>query len=402
MTTAAKPVKRLLIEQNENGTRTAITENGKLCEIFIDKENATSKIGQVIVGRIRTIMPGQFAFIDIGSGKNAFANLKPGHTLKSGQPLLVQVQKDATSSKGAYVSQEINLKGWLVILHKHPPGEVGVSHKISDEKESRRLKNVVRRLLPKGYSAIVRTNAAGCGTETLAEEINKLHQIYEDILQHAEFVLPPARLYPKVFAKVAPILNDIISEDLNEIIISANEEIFSEVSGYIYGIAPNLKERVVRHNNENGKLFDTVKKQIRKALEKVVPLPCGGFITIEETEACVVIDVNTGNNANAYDYRETVLNTNLEAAAVIIDQIILRNLSGIIIIDFVTMTKQEDRGALMETLATEAKRDRTNPEIFGLSPLGIVQMARPKRRLPLSHVLEENCPHCGGKGKKII
>jgi len=400
MTSSTKLVKRLLIEQNENGTRIAITEDGKLREVFIDKYNALSKIGQVIVGRIRTIMPGQFAFIDIGSGKNAFANLKLGHNLKSGQPLLVQVQKDATSSKGAYVSQEINLKGWLVILHKHPPGEVGVSHKITDEKKSRRLKNLVRKLLPKGYGAIVRTNAADSNTEALAEEINKLHQIYEEILQRAEFALPPVKLYPTISAKAAPTLNDVITEDIDEIVISANEEVFSEISNYICGLASVLEERIVHHNNENGKLFDTVKKQIYNALEKVVPLPCGGFITIEETEACVVVDVNSGNNINAYDYQETVLNTNLEATAVIIDQIILRNLSGIIIIDFIAMTKQEDKATLMATLAAEAKRDRTNPDIFNLSPLGIVQMARPKRRLPLSHVLGENCPHCGGKGRK--
>ena len=394
------PVKSLFIEQTGAGAYTALMTDGKLQALFIDRDTG-SRIGQVIVGRIKTIMPGQFAFIDIGGGKNAFANLKAGHGLKAGQPLLVQVQKDATSSKGAYVSQDIQLKGWLVILHKQPPGEVGVSHKITDEKESRRLKKLVRELLPKGYGAIVRTNAHGSDKAALGAEIESLHHLYEAILQRAPFALPPAKLYPQIPAGVLPILNDVVSEDLDEIHISAAEEAFAAIKAHICHLVPSLSRGIIRHDQGAGKLFDGhgIKKQMRRALEKVVPLPCGGFITIEETEACVVVDVNTGNNLNAGDYRETVLHTNLEAAAALIDQIILRNLSGIIIIDFIDMSKQEDKAALMAALRQEAKRDPANPEIFDLSPLGIVQMARSKRRGSLSQILEVNCPHCGGKGK---
>jgi len=388
-------MKKLLIEHTESLTRTAITEGGKLKEIYIDKKDA-SLVGSVIVGRIKTIMPGQFAFIDIGSNKNAFANFKASNNLKSGRPLLVQVQKDATSSKGAYVSTDISLKGWLTILHKQPPGEVGVSHKITDEKEIRRLKKLVRGILPKGYGAIVRTNAEGCQHDALQEEMNKLHQAYEDILQRAQFALPPAKLYPH--PEVTPILTDTVSEDLNEIHISGSAEVFNAASEYIVSLVPSLAGHIFPHET---KLFDenNIPRQIRAALEKVVNLACGGFITIEETEACVVIDVNTGNNISSQSYRETVLNTNLEAATAIVDQIVLRNLSGIIIIDFIDMSRQEDKAVLMAALLLEAKRDRLNPEIIGMSQLGIVQMARPKRRLSLSKILEINCPHCGGRGK---
>jgi ribonuclease G len=394
-------MKRLLIEYTKNGVSTAITENGKLREVFINNESTGSKVGQVIVGRIKTIMPGQFAFIDIGSGKNAFANLKEGHGLKAGQPLLVMVQKDSTSSKGAYVSQDISVKGRLLILHKHPPGEVGVSHKITEEKESRRLKKLVRGILPKGYGAVVRTNAEGCGKEILSGEINKLHKTFEEIIKYGQYALPPAKIYPKVSDEIAPVLNDIISENLEEIHISGNVEAFESVKDLICELVPCLKERIFYHNNESEKLFDVfkIKKQIRAALEKIVPLPCGGFVTIEETEACVAIDVNTGNNLNSQNYNETVLQTNLEAAAAIIEQIILRNLSGIIIIDFIDMHTQNDKNVLMAALRHEAKQDRTNPVILELSQLGIVQIARAKRRLSLSQVLEVNCPHCGGKGK---
>jgi len=382
-------MQKLLVEQTPTKTRAAITQNGKLKELYIDHRDE-SLVGNIVVGRVRTIMPGQFAFIDIGRGKNAFANLKQNHNIKSGQPLLVQIQKDATTTKGAYVSTEISLKGWLIILQKHQ--EVGVSHKITNEKETRRLKKLVRGLLPGGYGAIVRTNAQGATPEALQEEITTLHHQYEEILRRAEFAMPPAKLYPNISAEIAPILTDLVSEHLDEVHISGTAEAFTATKEYIAALVPNLAEKTF-HNE--GKLFDPLKKQIRAALEKTVPLPCGGFITIEQTEACVVIDVNTGNNTSSYSYRETVLNTNLEAATAIIDQIILRNLSGIIIIDFIDMTRQEDKLALMTALAKEASRDRLNPEIIGLSPLGIVQMARPKRRLPLSQILGTNCPHCG-------
>jgi len=382
-------MQKLLIEQTPTTTRTAITENNKLKELYIDNHDE-SQVGNIIVGRVRTIMPGQFAFIDIGRGKNAFANLKQNHNIKSGQPLLVQVQKNATTTKGAYVSTEITLKGWLIILQKHQ--EVGVSHKITDEKETRRLKKLVRGLLPGGYGAIVRTNAKGATSEALQEEITILYRQYEEILQRAEFAMPPAKLHPSI--SISPILNDLICETLDEIHISGTVDTFAATKEYIGKLAPSLKEKIFHHTHED-KLFDRIKKQINAALEKTVPLPCGGFITIEQTEACAVIDVNTGNNTSSYSYRETILHTNLEAAVTIIDQIILRNLSGIIIIDFIDMTRQEDKTTLMTTFTKEAGRDRLNPEIIGLSPLGIVQMARPKRRLPLSQILKASCPHCG-------
>ena len=388
-------MQKLLIEHTTSGIRTALTENSKLQEINIDNNISTSRVGEVVVGRIRTIMPGQFAFIDIGAGKNAFANLKSGHAFKMGQPILVQVQKDATSSKGAYVSTDISLKGRLVVLHKSPPGEVGVSHKITDEKESRRLKKLVRGLLPTGYAAIVRTNAQHCDCDAIADEITKLHEIFEMLLAKAQYVLPPTKLYPE---DAIPFPADLVSDSLDEIHISGTEESYAMIKGHICEIVPSLNERIFYYD---GKLFEDfgVKKQISRALEKVVDLPSGGFITIEQTEACVVVDVNTGNSIGAASYRETVLNANLEAAKTIIDQIILRNLSGTIIIDFIDMPGQHDKSTLMEVLAVEARRDRLNPEIIGMSKLGIVQIARAKRRLSLSQVLEINCPHCGGKGR---
>jgi len=390
-------MKQLLIAQTDSDTTTAILENNKLTEIFIDNE--TTKVGQIIVGRVRTIMPGQFAFIDIGDKKNAFANFKDANNIKTGQPIVVQVQKDATASKGAYVTQDIELKGWLVILHRTPG--VGVSHKITNEKESRRLKELVRKLLPKGYGAIVRTNAQEQDSGALKAEIDKLHKIFEEVLHRGQYALPPAKLYPTIPS--GEILKDLISDSLDEVHISGSVEMYFALQMHICELVPKLDGKVFHFQESKleDKLLDAfgVRRQMRIALEKTVPLPCGGFITIEETEACVVVDVNTGNNTNSQSYRQTILNTNLEAATEIINQIILRNLAGIIVIDFIDMSRQEDREAVMAKLTQEAKRDRLNPEITGMSKFGIVQMARPKRRLSLSQILETTCPHCSGKGK---
>lgn len=394
-------MKMMLVEHSGRAPRIALTNDGKLTELYVGKDSDHSRIGDVVVGRIATIMPGQYAFIAIGAGKNAFTNLAPNHKLVQGQPILVQVQKDATSTKGAYVSQDIVLKGWLVILHKSPPGEVGVSRKIGNENEVKRLKTLVRGLVPKGYGVIVRTNANGQNEESIAAEITKLHKAYEEILARASYALPKTKLYPKLSLEIEPVLNDMVSDSLDEVVISGDAEIFDNIKEYICQLVPALEGKITKY--EDTKLFASygVKKQIKQALEKIVPLACGGFITIEETEACVVIDVNTGNNQSGQSYRNTIMQTNLEAAVVIFDHIIVRNLQGIIIIDFIDMSKQEDKHALMTALVQESKRDRTNPEIFPMTALGIVQIARPKRRMPLSMLLEEKCTHCGGKGRVL-
>jgi len=376
-------MKQLYIEENQGTITAALVQDGRLEEIFINKEK--SLVGNIIVGRIATIMPGQFAFVDIGESKNAFMNLSVNHGLKSGQPVLVQVQKDAIGTKGAYVSEEITLKGRYVVLHKTP--EVGVSHKITNEKEKRRLKQLVRELLPKGCGAIVRTDATGQTKENVAAEIHELATLYENILEQAAYAKPPAKIYPKINS-IEQIMNDLLTKTVTEVLVNGGEKFLTEVAKLGINAKPFTDN-----------LLAIFKKQIKAALEKVVHLPSGGYITIEQTEACAVIDVNTGSSASNYYYRDTVLKTNLEAAEEIIKQIILRNLCGLIIIDFIDMTKAEDKEKLINTLTFCAKQDRLNPEISDISKFGIVQIARPKRRLPLSFLLEETCPTCGGKGK---
>ena len=392
-------MKKIFIDCRPDEVRTALIENGKLCELFIDKNSSVgSWVGRVIVGRVATILPGQFSFVDIGASKNAFMNLEPGHGLKAGQPVLVQVYKDATRTKGMYVKREICLKGRLIVLHESPDSELGVSRKITDEKEAKRLRRMVRGLLPSGFGAIVRTNAAGQTREAIAEEISQLHELYTQLQTRAQYSRPPAVLYPDSENSPA-ILKDIISDDIDEIHISGEE--FVAMKEAVCALLPTVEGRIFHYEPGNASLFDAhgITRQISAALKKIVDLPCGGFVTFEETEACVVIDVNTGSNISKLNYREAVLETNLEAAKCIAWEITLRNLSGIILVDFIDMKSDIDKATLLETLAKEFSTERLRPEIVGMIGLGMVQLTRRKTRPSLGQLLQISCPRCGGRGR---
>lgn len=381
-------MKRLLIECGGENILTALTNGGRLVELFADPRGGDSWVGRVIVGRLKTILPGQFAFVDIGAKKNAFVNLRKGHGLKAGQPLLVQVEKDASGTKGMCVGLEISLKGRLIVLCAGHSPTVGVSRKIDDEREARRLKKIVRKNLPAGYGAIIRTNAAGQTAEAIAEEIAHLNSTHAEIIARAEFALPPATLFPTAAPQTISknLLSDILSEELDEIRINGEE--FEEIKRAVCEILPALESKISREPF-------SLKKQIAAALSKETRLPCGGFITIEQTEACVVIDVNTGSNVGKTDYRATVLETNLEAAAELAAQIRARNLSGIILVDFIDMPAESDKALLLEALAAEIKKDRVRTEIAGFVGLGMVQLTRRRTRPPIAEILQKKCPHCG-------
>jgi len=389
-------MKKLLIDSTSEKIFTALTENDKPVEFFIDSRDSAefdgSWVGRIIVGRIKTILPGQFAFVDIGAKKNAFMNLHKGHGLKAGLPVLVQVQKDAAGTKGMCVGLEISIKGRLVVLCAASQTQtVGISRKIEDEKEVRRLRKIVWKVLPNGFSAIVRTNAEGQAASDIAREIEELHEEYLKITAHAEFVRPPVTLFPVSQSAVISknLLSDILSDELDEIHINTeSDEELAAIKNSICELMPAIENRIsLKPLN--------LKKHIKNAMEKEVHLPCGGFVTIEQTEACVVIDVNTGSNVGNTDYSTTVIETNLEAAAVIATQIRLRNLSGIIIVDFIDMPKEHDKTALLEKLTAEIKKDRIKTEIAGFVGLGMVLMTRRKTRPPISEIMQIKCPHCG-------
>jgi len=400
-------MKRLLIENQEGQLRTALTIDDKLREIYIDPAENASLTGQIILGRLDAILPGQFAFVDIGIGKNALMNTSPQVPLKKGQPILVQVYNDPTGTKGAYVGMELRLKGRYVVLIESPRSDIGISKKIGDEKERKRLKAAVAHVLPKGFGVIIRTNAQGQEPDTVATEIKELLLLYQKIQTRAAHSVFPALIYPETpttASRLAVLLADLVSDDLAEIWVSGLD--FDVVKQAITGIMPGLANHLYHytsHSKEQGglSLFDSynITAQISAALKKTVQLPCGGFITIEQTEACVVVDVNTGRFTGQKDLRTTVLETNIQAATCIAWQLALRNLSGIIIIDFIDMEREEDKSALLGAFWDELKKDRIKIELIGITELGLVQLTRQRTREPLARLLQQDCPHCGGKGR---
>ena len=387
---------KLFIEKNSKGIRTALTENGKLTNIFIDPVNSESWVGRVIVGLIKTILPNGFAFVEVGADKNAFMNLRKGHGLKAGQPVLVQVEKDPFSTKGMFVSQEVKLKGKYVILYRAPGKTLGVSKKLG-EAERKSIKKLVKTLLPDGFGAVVRTNCQGLEEgfleKELSSEIKKLSAVLLGIESRAMYANPKTVLYPQSKSGLSYVLNEVMTQNIDEINISGKPGFFREVSEDISTYFPEYQGGIVHYNGEDGdlpSLFDanSISRQLTHATKKQVGLPCGGSITIEETEACAVIDVNTGSNVGDKNYEATILETNIEAAKELAYQVKLRNLSGVIIVDFINLAAKSDRETLLGNLRNEFKNDRTPIDNLSETGLGgLVQFTRRKTRPPLSYFI---------------
>ena len=346
----------------------AITENNQLQEYITE-----SIVGHVYVGRIKTILPGQFSFIDIGTKKDAFMNLKKDHGFISGQILPVQVEKDAIGDKAPQVTHEIKIKGRCIILYKSNIRTVGISNKITDTKIRKNLKTKTLNILPKGYSAIIRTNAITYDFCDIEKEMSELINTLKNIDQKAQFALPRTLIYPKKAHILREMLKDIKSE---KIIIDTDKETFDNIRQEI----SNWDIEIKRHES-TGTLFSEkgVDSQLKKAFQKTMSLPSGGNVTFEKTEACYVIDVNTKSLVD----KDMIKTTNFEAADLIASQIRVRNYTGIIIIDFIDMKSEKDKEELTAFLKSKLINDRIKTEVYGLTELGLMQIVRKRTRSPL-------------------
>lgn len=388
-------MKQLLVDNSSWAVRIALLHDKKLKEIFIDHKDGGSIVGDIINGIVKNIMTSRFAFIDIGQEKNAFMNLADNNhshnNLKQGDYIPVQVRKDATGSKGANVSSILQLKGRLAIIYPSASREIGISSKISDPNERKRLNKIAAKVLPNGYSCILRTQCSGASDEQLDMECHQLIAEHDKIVNTAKNSIAPRTLHKDKFLQ-SFMFNDLLTDDIDEIILN-DEESYAEIRGVCLANTKLWKD--------DEKLFDAydVERQIIEALHRNVWLPCGGFITFDYVEACVVIDVNTGKFPGKKNYRETILKVNMEAAQCIADQITLRNLSGMIIIDFIDMTSEADKNTLLTAFGHKLKKGRISADIIDTTRLGLVQLTRRKQREPLHKLLQDICPHCNGTGR---
>ncbi|MFE4520301.1 ribonuclease E/G, partial [Kitasatospora sp. NPDC056783] len=402
----------MVVRQNGQRTQIGVLEDGVLVEHYVNKEQATSYVGNVYLGKVQNVLPSmEAAFVDIGKGRNAvlyagevnFGALG-GHggprriesVLKSGQSVLVQVSKDPIGHKGARLTSQISLPGrYLVYV---PEGSMtGISRKLP-ENERARLKQILKKIVPDDAGVIVRTAAEGASEEELTRDVQRLQQQWEDIQKKAATGNAPALLYGEPDMTVR-VVRDIFNEDFTKVIVSGDEA-WKTIHEYVSNVAPDLAERLQRWTSEVD-VFATyrIDEQLMKALDRKVWLPSGGSLVIDRTEAMVVIDVNTGKFVGqGGNLEETVTRNNIEAAEEIVRQLRLRDLGGIIVIDFIDMVLESNRDLVLRRLLECLGRDRTKHQVAEVTSLGLVQMTRKRVGQGLLESFSEPCVHCNGRG----
>ncbi|MFC8038423.1 Rne/Rng family ribonuclease [Paenarthrobacter sp. NPDC057355] len=406
--------RQMIVRQRDDRIQIGVLEDGVLAEHFVSKTQQDSLIGNVYLGKVQNVLPSmEAAFVDIGRGRNAVlyagevnwdaVNLEGQprrieNALKSGDSVLVQVTKDPVGHKGARLTSQISLPGrYLVYV---PGGSMtGISRKLPDV-ERNRLKRILKDRLPENAGVIVRTAAEGASEEELTHDINRLRAQWEGIEGQASStkVLAPELLYgePDLTIKV---VRDVFNEDFSKLIVSGDDA-WDTIEAYVTYVAPDLVGRLEKWTKDQD-IFSAwrIDEQIHKALERKVFLPSGGSLVIDRTEAMTVVDVNTGKfTGSGGNLEETVTKNNLEAAEEVVRQLRLRDIGGIIVIDFIDMVLESNRDLVLRRLVECLGRDRTKHQVAEVTSLGLVQMTRKRMGTGLLEVFGEQCEHCAGRG----
>lgn len=409
----------LIINVTYNETRIAFLDNGALVEFFIEKKNSHSMVGSIYKGKVVRIVPGMdAAFIDIGLEKSAFlyvgdiildrmmyeefdgsdyhfeAGERIEGVLEDGQELIVQVSREPIGQKGTRVTSKITLPGRLLVLM---PGtdHIGVSRKIEDEEERKRLASIMKEMCPKGYGLIARTASDGKGAEELGADLNFLKRIWESIQEKSKGVRAPSILHQEL-GIIFRVIRDLHSHNLKKIVVD-DEYIYGRLEGFLKEYLPE-EGCEVSYFDEKDPIFEVygIEMEIAKLLQKKIWLKSGGYIVLDYTEALTVIDVNTGRYLGKKDLEDTILRTNLEAVKEIAYQVRLRNIGGIIIVDFIDMERKESRDMVFQSLMEALKKDRIKTFAYPISELGLVQITRKRTRHNIVNLLTETCPNCEG------
>ena len=414
----------ILVNVTPRETRVAVIENGMLQELHIERGWRRGVVGNIYKGKVQRVMPGmQAAFVEVGLERAAFlhandvvrtappALVEPAEPpltpatavpivelLRDGQDVVVQVVKDPIGSKGARLTTQISIPSrYLVLLPQSKV--VGVSARIEDEAERARLKSIVTELAAShgGYGYIIRTNAEGQPAEALAEDIAYLSRVW-NVVERRGRESPTCSIIYEDLSLPLRSVRDLIRKDVDKVKVDSNET-FAQLQAFVAKYMPVLAERIELYAGDRP-IFDLygVEDEIGRALEKQVPLKSGGYLVIDQTEAMTTIDVNTGSFVGQRNLEETVYRTNLEAAQSVARQLRLRNLGGIIIIDFIDMDDPEHRRQVLRTLEKSLARDHAKTTVYDFSPLGLVEMTRKRTVESLERQLSEPCPECGGRG----
>ncbi|RKD27967.1 RNAse G [Caminicella sporogenes DSM 14501] len=407
----------IVIDSGLAQSRVAILENNDLVEYYIETKNSKRIVGNIYKGRVKNVLPGmQAAFIDIGLEKNAFLYVKDAmppellndknvsykdvsirDVVKNGQEIVVQVIKEPIDSKGARVTTHLTFPGRYLVLMPYVD-YVGISRKIESEEERGRLKEIIENIRPDKIGIIIRTESEGKNEEDLREDLKYLLRLWEKIEREKKFTFAPKLIY-KDLDLIHRTVRDMFTDDIDELKI--NDKVYYEkILDFLELISPHLKNRV-KYFDPGINIFSYlgIEKKIKNALSSKVWLKSGGYIIIDETEAMTIIDVNTGKYVGMNDLEETIFKVNMEAAKEIAKQLRLRDIGGIIIIDFIDMKDSSREKQIIDILNKELSKDRVRTNILGMTQLGLLEMTRKKVRNRISSILERSCPYCNGTGR---
>ena len=416
---------RILINITFNETRVAVMENGSVAELYLERKSAPRIVGNIYKGIVGKVVPGmQAAFVDMGLEKSGFISVEDVHEdslydfflendgegghhkkhsrgliqdiLREGQHVLVQVLKESVGGKGPKLSSFIGIPGKYTVLLGNAD-IVGISRKIESQKERERLNDIVRRIKPEGIGLIARTASIDIPEEDLLQDTKELFRLWTDIKKRSDETRTPSLLYeePRLYIKA---VRDFVSGDMSRVVVDS-KDVSDEINSYVKRYLPDSGVTVELYKDPEP-LFTRfgVENEIRKIFNKKVWLKSGGHIIIEEAEGLTVVDVNTGRFQSGKTQEDTIYRLNLEAATEIVRQIRLRNLVGIIVVDFIDIKNRQLRDQIYEAFVEALKRDRARSAVLEMSPFGVIQMTRQRLRESVLTELAEPCPYCDGSG----
>lgn len=416
-------MKELFIDSNPLETRIALAEDGRLTELWIERSARASTVGNVYKGVVKKILPGlEAAFVDIGLGRDGFlpfddvqasflgegeeggekgrnVRREKNRGLRQGQEILVQVTKEPIAGKGPRVTSWISLAGRFCVLL---PGEdqIGISQRIAGAEERRRLKEELGKVLPKGFGVVARTAAGEQSPKALQKEIRELAARWQETVKKAKRAKAPALVQAEP-SQVWGVLRDVAAYGIDRVTVEG-KDLFKEMQSHLGRIDPDWRKKLRLHQGpgpafaENG-----LERQIAQAMQRQVWLKSGGRLIIEQTEALTVIDVNSGKFVGRRGAEDTVFKVNLEAADEIARQMRLRDIGGIIVVDFIDMESGQKRAKVLEEMKRAFSEDRSRPDISGFSELGLVELSRKRTKPSLWHTSSETCPSCNGTGRVL-
>ncbi|MCR1933903.1 Rne/Rng family ribonuclease [Clostridium tepidum] len=393
-------MKEIFIERQRENVRIVLRENNHIKELYIEEDNKSPQVGEIYVGMVKNIIPAiKSAFVDIGWNKNAYLYLdkKFNNThIKKGDYILVEVVKEDLNKKGPKVTNAISIPGRYTVLQTLN-NEITFSQKIQDEKVKTEIYNNM--VKPKNIGILIRTEAINTSIENINNEIKRLTNIYNSLIEKSKYKINTCMLFQNG-GIVGKVLRDKLNDDISKIYVNSREDY-----DYVNEFLKEYKEDKIKVNIYEGErnLLDyySIEKEILSLRNKKVYLNCGGYIIIEKTEAMYVVDVNSGKNVKGNSMEKTIFNTNMEAAEEICNQIILRNLNGIIVIDFIDMNNENLKQRVLDKLRQGLKRDKNKSVIYPFTQLNLVQIARKRQGKTIYDYIEQPCKSCNGKGSIV-